>query len=101
MKPVVAKMMRSGRRQRTMMMRCSSVHRFSHSPGRRAAGVSGSGWRYHSRHSRALDSKELRMLRKDGSLSSSVRWSHAVSPIQSEHGLAGCADLSKTCPPRR
>jgi len=46
MKAVVAKTIRSGRRQRTMIMRCSSVHRFSHSPGRRAAGVSGSGWRY-------------------------------------------------------
>mmetsp|Transcript_29514 Transcript_29514/g.76185 ORF Transcript_29514/g.76185 Transcript_29514/m.76185 type:complete len:388 (-) Transcript_29514:680-1843(-) len=101
MKAVVAKMMRSGRRQRTMISRCSSVHLFSHSPGSRAADVSGSGWRYHSRHSRADCSKEARMLRKLGSLSSSVMWSHEVSPIQSEHGLGGCCDLSKTCPPRR
>ena len=41
------------------------------------------------------------MFRKDGSLSSSVMWSQLVSPIQSEHGLAGWLDLSKTCPPRR
>mmetsp|Transcript_56930 Transcript_56930/g.151591 ORF Transcript_56930/g.151591 Transcript_56930/m.151591 type:complete len:300 (-) Transcript_56930:251-1150(-) len=95
------KTIRSGRRQRMMMSRCSSEQRFSHSPGRRAADVSGSGWRYHSFQSRADDSKDVRMLRNDGSLSSSVMWSHAVSPIQSEHGLGGCCDLSKTCPPRR
>ena len=46
MNAVVAKMIRSGRRQRTMMVRWSSEHRFSHSPGSRAAAVSGSGWRY-------------------------------------------------------
>mmetsp|Transcript_34721 Transcript_34721/g.82805 ORF Transcript_34721/g.82805 Transcript_34721/m.82805 type:complete len:287 (-) Transcript_34721:1429-2289(-) len=101
MKAVVAKTMRSGRRQRTMIMRCSSAHRFSHSPGSRAAGVSGSGWRYHSRHSRAELSKEDMMLRKLGSLSSSVMLSHAASEIQSAHGLAGCSSLLKTCPPRR
>ena len=70
-------------------------------PGSRAAEVSGSGWRYHSFQSRAEDSKEVRMLRKEGSLSSSVMWSHTVSSIQSEQGLGGGDDLSVTCPLRR
>eukprot|EP00962_Isochrysis_galbana_P028266 scaffold8907_cov105-Isochrysis_galbana.AAC.3 len=39
------------------------------------------------------------MLRKLGSLSSSVTWSHASSDIQPAHGLAGCCDLSNTWPP--
>mmetsp|Transcript_17838 Transcript_17838/g.51894 ORF Transcript_17838/g.51894 Transcript_17838/m.51894 type:complete len:287 (-) Transcript_17838:5645-6505(-) len=101
MKDVTAKTMRSGRRDRTMMRRCSSVHLFSHSPGSRAAVVSGSGWRYHVFQSRGLDEKDETMLRKLYSLSSSVMLSHAVSLIQSEHGLGGCCVRSKTWPPRR
>mmetsp|Transcript_29052 Transcript_29052/g.63633 ORF Transcript_29052/g.63633 Transcript_29052/m.63633 type:complete len:267 (+) Transcript_29052:1953-2753(+) len=101
MNEVVAKTIRSGRRQRTMMSRCISEHRFSHSPGNRAAEVSGSAWRYHSRQSRADDSNDDMMFLKFGSLSSSLMWSHAVSEIQSAHGFAGCCDLSNTCPPRR
>ena len=46
----------------------------SKEPGRRAAAVSGSAERYHSRQSRADDSKDAMMLRNDGSLSSSVMW---------------------------
>ena len=47
-------------------------------PGSRAATVSGSALRTHSRQSHADDSKEAMMLRKFGSLSSSVMWSQLV-----------------------
>ena len=47
-----------------MMSRCISEQRFSHSPGSRAAGVSGSAWRYHSRQSRA-DAVDVRQSRAD------------------------------------
>mmetsp|Transcript_24166 Transcript_24166/g.61160 ORF Transcript_24166/g.61160 Transcript_24166/m.61160 type:complete len:213 (-) Transcript_24166:1062-1700(-) len=64
MKLVTAKTIRSGRRQRTMMIRCSSVHLFSHSPGSRTAEVSGSLCRCQLFHSRAFDEKLEAMLRK-------------------------------------
>mmetsp|Transcript_2534 Transcript_2534/g.7214 ORF Transcript_2534/g.7214 Transcript_2534/m.7214 type:complete len:250 (-) Transcript_2534:949-1698(-) len=101
MKDVTAKTMRSGRRQRTMMRRWSSVALFSHSPGNRAALVSGSGWRYQAFQSRGLEEKEAMIFLKLYSLSSSVMLSHAVSLTQSDTGLGGCCVRSKTWPPRR
>mmetsp|Transcript_13819 Transcript_13819/g.40570 ORF Transcript_13819/g.40570 Transcript_13819/m.40570 type:complete len:338 (+) Transcript_13819:1474-2487(+) len=101
MKAVAAKTMRSGRRHRTRISRCISEQRVSHSPGSFAACASGCGWRHHSCQSAFAEPKEETMSRKAGSLSSSVTWSHAASDSQSGLGFCGCADLSKTCPPRR
>ena len=53
---VAAKMTRSGRRQRTRMRRCSSLHLDSHSAG--SSEASGSPRRYQVSHSLRLDSKE-------------------------------------------
>mmetsp|Transcript_110102 Transcript_110102/g.267690 ORF Transcript_110102/g.267690 Transcript_110102/m.267690 type:complete len:220 (+) Transcript_110102:1870-2529(+) len=96
---VTANSTRSGRRERRMIIACSSEHFESHSPG--SGSFSGAADMYHRFQSRGVWSNELTMPPKARSLSSSVMLSQAVGSSQSDTGLVRCSSLSMTRPPRR
>mmetsp|Transcript_4038 Transcript_4038/g.6307 ORF Transcript_4038/g.6307 Transcript_4038/m.6307 type:complete len:221 (+) Transcript_4038:1675-2337(+) len=81
---------RSMRKQRTKIMRWSSLHLLSHSPGSSdLSGDSGVALRYHSSQAPALPSKDCTTPLKCGTFSSSTTLSHASSEIHAGAGLAG------------
>mmetsp|Transcript_21941 Transcript_21941/g.60905 ORF Transcript_21941/g.60905 Transcript_21941/m.60905 type:complete len:273 (-) Transcript_21941:4321-5139(-) len=96
---VAAKTTRSGRRQRTRIILCSSLHVDSQSPG--SSDFSGSAVRYHISQPPTFCSKLLRMPLKLGRFSSSTMLSQASSLIHEGEGFAGCEERSRTMPPLR